>query len=131
MARELLSQLKEKYSKRAALLLPRRATELIGIRRVITDKKGNKSHMSVTFIQHSLKRHSPFRPAGSLWKAAIVMLSDGCTLRIVLWGSYCCLGPRIKILNPALSNKASYLLLFHCRRCTIRGLWALCTMVEN
>ncbi len=38
--------------------------------------------MSITFIQHSLQRHSPFRPAGSLQNAAIVTLSDGCTLRI-------------------------------------------------
>ncbi len=46
------------------------------------DEKGNKSHTSITFIQHSLKRHSPFRPAGSLWNAAIVMLSDRCMLRV-------------------------------------------------
>ncbi len=34
-------------------------------------KKGNKSHMSITFIQHSLKKHSSFRPAGSLWSAQL------------------------------------------------------------
>ncbi len=70
------------YSKRAALVSPWRAIELIGIRTVITDERKNKSHMSITFIQHSLKRHSPFRPAGSFQDAAIVTLSDGCTLRI-------------------------------------------------
>ncbi len=32
------------YSKRAALVSSQRAIELIGIRRVITDEKGNKSH---------------------------------------------------------------------------------------
>ncbi len=70
-------------SKGVALVSTRRPTELIGIRKVITDEKGNKSHMSITFIQHSLKRHSPFHPAGSLWNAVIVTLSDGCTLRII------------------------------------------------
>ncbi len=71
----------------AAPVLLWRVTELIGIPRVITDEKGNESHMSITFIQHSLKRHSPFRPAGSLQNAAIVTLSDGCTLRITFDGS--------------------------------------------
>ncbi len=70
------------YSKCAALVSPWRAIELTGIRRVITYKKGNKSHMSITFIQHSLKRHSSFCPAGSLRNATIVTLSDGCTLQI-------------------------------------------------
>ncbi len=70
-------------SKRVALVSPQRATELIGIYRMITDEKGNKSHTSITFI-HSLKRHSLFHPAGFLWNAAIVTLSDECTLRILL-----------------------------------------------
>ncbi len=69
-------------SKSAALKLPQRTTELIGIQRVITNEKGNKSHMSITFSQHSLKRHSPRHPASSLWNALIVILSDACTLRI-------------------------------------------------
>ncbi len=38
--------------------------------------------MSVIFFQHSLKRQSHFRPAGSFRNAAIITLSDGCTLRI-------------------------------------------------
>ncbi len=63
---------------------PWRATELTGIRRVITDEMGNKSHMSITFIQHSLKRHSSFCPTGSLRNTAIVKLSDGYTLRIAV-----------------------------------------------
>ncbi len=50
--------------------------------RVIMNEKGNVSHMSITFIQYSSKRHSPFCPAGSLRNAVIVTLSDGCTLWI-------------------------------------------------
>ncbi len=56
------------------------ATKLIGIPRLITHEKGSKSHKSITFIQHSLKIHSPFRPAGPLPNTTIVTLSDGCTL---------------------------------------------------
>ncbi len=70
------------YSKRAALVSPQRNTELIGFRRVIKNETGNKSHTSITFIQHSMKRHSPFHPAGSLQNATIVRLSDRCTIRI-------------------------------------------------
>ncbi len=58
--------------KYAALVSLWRASELIGIRRVITNENRNKSHMGITLIQHSLKRHSPFPPAGSLQNAAIV-----------------------------------------------------------
>ncbi len=56
------------YSKHAVLVSPQRATELIGIRRVIMHKKG----INVIWALHSLKRHSPFRPAGSLQNAMIV-----------------------------------------------------------
>ncbi len=72
IAQQALSSAAYDYLKHAALALPRRATELIGIWRVITDKERNKSHMSITFIQHSFKRHSPFCQAGFLWNAAIV-----------------------------------------------------------
>ncbi len=72
------------YSKRAALVLPRRATLVIGIQRVTKDEKGNKSHTSITFVRHSLKGNAPFRPAGSLRNTAIVTLSDGCSLQIAV-----------------------------------------------
>ncbi len=46
--------------------------------------------MIITFIQqYSLKRHSPFCPAGSLWNTVIVMLSDRYTLRISLLKVFC------------------------------------------
>ncbi len=54
------------YLKHAAPVSPQRATELVGIWKVITYENGNTSHLSITFIWDSLKRHSLFRPADSL-----------------------------------------------------------------
>ncbi len=48
------------YSKRAALESPQRAIELIEIRRVITDKKGNKSRTSITFISAFVEKTFSF-----------------------------------------------------------------------
>ncbi len=58
--KQFISRRLANYSKHSALVSPWRATELIGIQRVIKDEKGNKSYLSITFIQHSLKRHFPF-----------------------------------------------------------------------